>query len=243
VEQFDQSPQTSATPEEQRADFITVSLPRAQMAEFPHGAVLQFGAIAARAGAALDGIAHVAEVDSGYLGHSLNATHNGGWILEGLSVQLPEDPDPDEDGLATYRELQLGTDPDNPDSDGDGLLDGWEVIYQLDPMDGSGLDGAEGDPDGDGSANLDEQIAGTNPIDSQSVLRLRGVKSSETGVHLAWFGTTGRHYILEVSSELPGPYTPYPATGFPREGRDRSEEFILPPDQENRYFRMRILEQ
>jgi len=50
------------------------------------------------------------------------------------------------------------------DSDGDGLPDWWETKYGLNPNDPNGVNGANGDPDGDGRTNLQEYILGTNPI-------------------------------------------------------------------------------
>ena len=43
--------------------------------------------------------------------------------------------DPDNDGLFTWEEQILGTDPYNSDSDNDGIPDGWEYIYLMDPAD------------------------------------------------------------------------------------------------------------
>ncbi len=54
-------------------------------------------------------------------------------------------------------------DPDSTDSDGDGLPDWWEQLYQLDPYDATGDNGAWGDPDHDGLNNRAEYLAGTNP--------------------------------------------------------------------------------
>jgi hypothetical protein len=56
------------------------------------------------------------------------------------------------------------TNPLDADSDDDGLPDGWEVQYGLDPLNGTGANGASGDPDGDEIVNADELAAGTNPV-------------------------------------------------------------------------------
>ena len=46
------------------------------------------------------------------------------------------------------------------DDDGDGMLDAWENLYGLDPLDNSD---AHGDLDGDGVSNLNEHNNGTDP--------------------------------------------------------------------------------
>src|SRR5205814_1662199 len=54
------------------------------------------------------------------------------------------------------------------DTDSDGLPDSWERLYGLDPLDGTGINGANGDPDGDHFTNMQEFLAGTNPKDATS---------------------------------------------------------------------------
>jgi len=44
------------------------------------------------------------------------------------------DKDPDGDGLTTFEEMRLGTDPYSADSDRDGIPDGVELTFGLDPL-------------------------------------------------------------------------------------------------------------
>ncbi|MBE2239465.1 MAG: hypothetical protein IAE81_16875 [Caldilineaceae bacterium] len=71
--------------------------------------------------------------------------------------------DPDGDGLPNIDEYYNFTDPRHPDTDQDGLSDLWEVEGGLDPVDPSGINGGNGDFDGDGLANSDEQKIGSSP--------------------------------------------------------------------------------
>ncbi|HQY89963.1 MAG: hypothetical protein WAU00_10750 [Caldilinea sp.] len=71
--------------------------------------------------------------------------------------------DPDGDGLPNIDEYYNFTDPRNPDTDQDGLSDLWEVEGGLDPGDPSGINGGNGDFDGDGLENSDEQKIGSSP--------------------------------------------------------------------------------
>jgi hypothetical protein len=92
------------------------------------------------------------------------------------------DLDNDADGLTNDEEDAEGTDLDNADSDNDGLLDGEEVKQHLtNPLtsdsDGDGMDDkyevdnnfnpndddSAADADDDGSTNLEEYLAGTDP--------------------------------------------------------------------------------
>ena len=71
---------------------------------------------------------------------------NSSWLTE----------DPDEDGLTTAEELEIGSDPRNPDTNGDGLLDGAAVR--------GGKSATDMDMDDDGLSNLDERAIGTDPF-------------------------------------------------------------------------------
>ena len=74
-----------------------------------------------------------------------------------------ESTDYDEDGLMDWYEINIHhTDPNNPDSDGDGLLDGEEVnTHFTDPN----LE----DTDSDGYSDFVEILAGSDPLDHDSI--------------------------------------------------------------------------
>lgn len=99
----------------------------------------------------------------------LVAFENAGSVYNGRTIAYrfgpgtdPCNDDSDGDGLKDNIELGLGLDPTNDDTDGDGLQDGWERSNGLDPLSAGGDDGADGDFDGDGLANIDEYHRGTN---------------------------------------------------------------------------------
>ncbi|ADE55728.1 hypothetical protein Caka_2713 [Coraliomargarita akajimensis DSM 45221] len=71
--------------------------------------------------------------------------------------------DKDKDYLSNYDEYLAGTQAGYFDSDGDLLGDGWELRWGLDPLSQDGIDGQDGDADGDGLSNFREQLFGTNP--------------------------------------------------------------------------------
>ena len=165
-------------------------------------------------------------------------------LLEGLAVQLAQDPDPDNDGLPTAMELTLGTDTNDPDTDHDGLPDGCEVQYGLNPLKAAGEDGANGDPDQDGLTNAQEYLAGTHPRDADSTLRLKLVRLSPAKVLLAWPSVPNKQYQIEFADTLqsgfrplPAWTNPIPATNFEFKVED-DIRFISGPA---RYYRVRVV--
>lgn len=89
------------------------------------------------------------------------------------------------------------------DTDGNGLPDWWELQYfgQL-----TGTD-PNADPDHDGMSNLAEWIAGTNPTNAASSLRLTPVSAKNpSAIAVNWQSVDGKYYWLERATNL--------ATGF-----------------------------
>jgi hypothetical protein len=71
------------------------------------------------------------------------------------------------------------------DADRDGLPDAWERQFGLDAASGSGPDGRDGDPDGDGRTNLEEYRDGTHPRGFVTRHLAEGVTSSFFRTRLA----------------------------------------------------------
>jgi hypothetical protein len=88
------------------------------------------------------------------------------------------------------------------DSDGDGLPDDWELANGFNPLSASGDNGAGGDPDHDGFTNLREFLAGTNPRDAQSVLKISSISRITGGFALRFNGVAGHSYSIQYRNSL-----------------------------------------
>jgi hypothetical protein len=91
------------------------------------------------------------------------------------------------------------------DSDQDGMPDDWEISFF-----GSASSGdPNGDPDNDGLSNLQEYLAGTDPMSGSSTLKITGVHRTPEGITLRWSSTSGSIYRVEecVAVGASGPLT------------------------------------
>jgi len=92
----------------------------------------------------------------------------------------------------------------------DGLPDDWQTTHFGTTV--SAWPGTSEDSDGDGATNLQEFLAGTNPADPDSVLKL-ALQVSEQGTWLLWDTNPGSIYQVQVSDDL-GEWTPVTAERF-----------------------------
>lgn len=86
------------------------------------------------------------------------------------------------------------------DTDSNSLPDWWELQYF------GHLTGTDpnADPDHDGMGNLAEWIAGTNPTNAASVLRLRLVSATNANnIVVSWPSVAGKYYWLQRATNLP----------------------------------------
>ncbi|TFH06235.1 MAG: hypothetical protein E4H14_11230 [Candidatus Thorarchaeota archaeon] len=82
-------------------------------------------------------------------------------VLEYQNDTDPNNQDSDSDSLDDYEEVVIyGTNPLLEDSDSDNMLDAWEILHNLDPLNAAD---AALDADSDGLTNLYEHNLGTNP--------------------------------------------------------------------------------
>jgi hypothetical protein len=80
-----------------------------------------------------------------------------------------------------------------PDANGNGLPDAWEAAY--------GISDPNADADQDGENNRAEYLAGTNPTNSASVLKLLSIEwSPEDPFALTWSSVGGTRYRVQYSN-------------------------------------------
>ncbi len=118
----------------------------------------------------------------------------------------------------------------NPDSDADndGMPDAWENLHGM----SSSTNDASSDNDGDGATNIEEYLAGTDPLDPTSRFRMSGI-SLESEIRLDWSSVPGRSYHIEESDDL----TSWRAIGLPAvRATGPSTSATIPHDDSFRRF-------
>jgi len=95
-----------------------------------------------------------------------------------------------------------------PDSDSDGMDDDFEVTY----FGNLERDGA-GDMDNDGHTDQEEFLAGTNPTDNTSILRVVSIFApGNTARQLVWSSTPGRTYVVQFKDALADNWSTLPGS-------------------------------
>jgi alpha-D-xyloside xylohydrolase len=89
-----------------------------------------------------------------------------------------------------------------PDSVGDGISDSWRQDYFGSATTTNASSCATCDPDGDGFDNLQEYLAGTDPLNSANYLHVNSVTPSGGGIGLAFNSVLGMNYEVDYTPDL-----------------------------------------
>jgi len=115
----------------------------------------------------------------------------------------------------------------------DGLPDDWEARYWGNNP--ATWPAANVDSDGDGATNLQEFLAGTDPTDANSVLRVQLIASAQ-GTRLSWNSQPGLMYQVQVSQNFAaGSWT---NVGAPRFAAGSSDSVLVGAANGSAYYRV-----
>ena len=158
---------------------------------------------------------------------------DGAWPTQadngGLSLQRPDPTLPGYDAATwTASTPSPGINLSLADTDADGLPDYWEMLY--------GVASAATDEDADGASNLEEFIAGTNPLDPQSRFVVNNTSAADGSMQLDFLALSGRGYSVETSSDLSASWQKL--VDFPAEPTTRMIHFTLARNSSRAFVRI-----
>ncbi|MBP7276347.1 MAG: autotransporter-associated beta strand repeat-containing protein, partial [Kiritimatiellae bacterium] len=195
-------------------------------------------------------------------GYDLERKVNGEWVRINADLVPAQAPG---EGVKIYRQMDDGVQSGethewriieeefsgtrNPSRAYRLTVDGAEESYE-DWAAGIDWDGADSsrdaDPDGDGLTNWEEYLAGTDPLDPNSMLKITSIERTSTGFRLTWTSEAGRWYVVQMSTALGGTFYPVPVEGaedgmLPVEATPEENSVVVkinPALVPNAYFRV-----
>jgi subtilisin family serine protease len=123
------------------------------------------------------------------------------------------------------------------DTDGNGLPDWWEQQF-FGHLTGTN---PNADPDHDGASNLAEFLAGTDPTNFSSALRLTALRAADTnGIVLEWPSVMGRYYRLLRATNLLNGFDSLVLTNLAATPPLNTATDAAPPSAGPRYYRLEL---
>lgn len=122
------------------------------------------------------------------------------------------------------------------DSNSNGLPDAWELTYF-----GTLGVNPNADSDGDGMSNLQEYLAGTNPTDALSNLRIISISTLSFGstANLTWTSVSNRSYYVQEKLNLTSPSWLDSGLGaIPPDFGTTTTRTIVDTNAPNRFYRV-----
>ena len=119
------------------------------------------------------------------------------------------------------------------DTDSDGLPDDWEDAFALDPHDPTD---ASRDDDLDGSTNLAEYRAGTNPRSSESILKLEIAPQPDGTTALEFSAASTRTYLIQSRASLDESWASF--YSLLPSITNRIQRISIAPDRPSRLYRI-----
>ncbi len=101
--------------------------------------------------------------------------------------------DADGDGVGDFGDV---------DDDNDDLPDAFEIANNLNPLDPTGINGKDGDKDGDGATNYEEFLSGTNADDINDVLAMTDLRFAGPNTEVDWDAVPGKNYQLQTTDNV-----------------------------------------
>jgi hypothetical protein len=114
------------------------------------------------------------------------------------------------------------------DDNNDGIPDNWQRENW-----GKVWPSASADSDGDGASNLAEFLAGTDPTNAESVLKVE-ISPREQGVYLQWPTSPGNYYQVQITSD----FTTWSDIGTPRFAPSTSDAVPMESTGNTQYYRV-----
>jgi YVTN family beta-propeller protein len=140
--------------------------------------------------------------------------------------------------LIAYLQSIDGSGNDQPeDLDNDGISDSWEHRFGLDPQNAADT---TLDSDNDGATNLAEFLAGTDPLESNSHLRIQNIVRTNDVVTFRFSTVPQKSYVAEYVAVLPSTNW-LPLATIPGDGAEKSVTETNAVALQ-RFYRVRVVE-